>query len=171
MPFFGGDSGSHAYILKRAIPAVVVKNVRGRAEFARRAIHGILDAATGLACFRSPVQVAGYKQIQLSIVVIVKESCRYRPSARGHSGLRRNIGESAVTVVVVKDVLSKVGHVNVRKPVVVVVPNSNSHSVVSFPGVLQAGLLSDVSERSVFILAVKAVPVFRVVPLEVNRAA
>ena len=170
-PLFCSDSGSHTYILKRAVPAVVVKNVSYRAEFARRAIHRLFDPATSLARFRSPVEVAGYKQIQFPIVVVVKESCRYGPSACRHSRLRRNIGESAVAIVVVEDVLPIVGDINIRKTIVVVVPDSNSHSVVRVSGVLQAGLHSDVGERAVFVLTVKTVPVCRVVPLEVSRTA
>src|SRR3984957_2171269 len=160
VPFFGGDSGSHTYILKRAVPAVVVENVRCRAEFAGRAIHRLFDPATRLARLRSPVEIAGHKQVQLSIVVVVKESCRHRPSARRYSRFRRNIREGAVTIIVVEDVLPEVSYVNIRKAVVVVVPDSNSHSVIGISRVLQTGLHGDVSERAVFVLTVKKVPVW-----------
>src|SRR3984957_864010 len=171
MPFFCGDSGSPAYILKRPVPAVVVKNVRCRAEFAWRAIHRLLEPATSLARFRSPIEIAGHKEVQLSIVVVVKESCRHRPSARRSARFCRNIREGAVTIIVVEDVLPEVRYVNIRKAVVVVVPDSNSHSVIGISRVLQTGLHGDVSERAVFVLTVKTVPVCRVVPFEMSRAA
>ncbi len=64
---------------------------------------------------------------------------------------------------------SIVGDVNVGITVVVVIADGHAHTVVGVAGVCQAGLLRDIRERAVFILAIETIPVGGVVAIKTVR--
>ena len=76
-------------------------------------------------------------------MVIIDPRGAGAPTRVVHPGLDRNIGESTVTVVVIENVLSKVCDVEVLEAVVIVVTDSDSHSVAHVPN---SGFFSNIHE-------------------------
>ena len=164
--FFRRDPGALADILECAVAAVAIKNVGCSRELFRRTV-GMPLAAAALAVFRIPFHVAGDKQIQLAVVVIIKETRRNRPASSTDTRLRGHVSKAAIPVVMVKNVLSIAGDVEVGIAIIIVVADRDSHAVVAVAGFRQASLLGYVSEATVAVLPVEPVPVAWIVPLEV----
>src|SRR2546430_1304395 len=97
----------------------------------------------------------------MPVVVIVEEPRGDGPSAGRNAGLFGDVGERAVTVVVIQRVVAVAGHIQVGEAVVVIVGCRDAHSVIVIAGVLKAGLGGNVSKTAVAILLVEAVPVAR----------
>src|SRR6266568_5268076 len=74
------------------------------------------------------MNVAGDKQIEPAITVVVTPSGARRPVPKSDSSLLRDVGEGSVVIVMVKAVLSVVTHENVRPAVVVVVCYSRAET-------------------------------------------
>ena len=68
---------------------------------------GCISAAGGWRVVHVVVDIAGNKEIQLSVTVIVTEARAVGPVAEGHPGLLRDVGERPVMVVVKEAVLPK----------------------------------------------------------------
>src|SRR5581483_2083375 len=112
--------------------------------------------------YRIPLHVPGHKQVEITVVVVIEEACRLRPSAAGDSGSCGYIGECPVPVVVVQNVVSIIRDIDVGVPIVVVVPYCNSHAVIAVASPGQSGGLGDVGEAAILVLPVEAVPVLGV---------
>src|ERR1700722_754806 len=169
MTWLRGDPRCRAHIFKRSITTIVVQDACCRAEFAGRAIHRLCDAAARLALFWSPVEIAGYEEIKVSIVVVIKESGRGRPTTCSYTSFGRHVSEGPIAVVVVKKVSPEICDVDVGEPIVIVVSDSDSHAVVCVASVLQSGLHRDVGEGAVFVLTVEPIPVGGIVAIKVHR--
>src|SRR6185437_5241832 len=94
--------------------------------------------------------VAGHKEIEKSVAVVVSKGRPGRPAAKRDSGSRGNVGERAVMVIAVQSVSS--GHirdVEIRPAIVVEISNghSNTPSIVRDPR-----LSGDVGKRAVVIV-------------------
>src|SRR5580698_230570 len=124
-----GDAGSDAHVLKRAISPIVIEDVCDGRKRTWRAVGGSFGAAR-FAFLDAPIQIAGNEQIQPAVVIVIEKSRRSRPTAGGDASLRGDIRKSAVAIVVIQNILSEVGHVDVRKTVIVIIPDRDSHSVV-----------------------------------------
>jgi hypothetical protein len=172
--FFRGDARALADVRKSSIAIVVIENAGGGRKFFRRTIGMIVPAAIFIV-FRVPVHVAGYKKIELPVVIVIQKSGGNRPSTRRDARFGRHIREGAVAVIVIQNIFSVTGDIEIGIAIVIVIADSYTHAIVSIAGVRQAGLLGYVGEGSVFILPVQAIPVARVVTLEVlwrsHRAA
>src|ERR1700691_2200407 len=129
MALLRGDAGSDAHILERAVSPIVIKDVRNGRKRTRRAVGGSFGAAR-FAFLDAPIEIAGNEQIQPAVVIVIEKSRGNRPTARGDASLRGDIGKSAVAIVVIQNIFSEVGHVDVGKAVIVVIPDCDSHSVV-----------------------------------------
>src|ERR1700686_1200548 len=69
------------------------------------------------------------EQIQLAVIVIVEPDRAGGPPRRAHSGFFRDIGESAVTVIVVKNVPAVLGDVDILEAVAVIISNRHALAV------------------------------------------
>jgi hypothetical protein len=154
MPLLCGDSRSCTDIFKRSVAAIVKKNVADGREFAGRAVHWISRGTASLAGLRAPVEIAGNEEIQFSIVVVVEKSCGNGPTACGNPSLRGHVGKRAIAVVVVQNIFPVIGHVDIRKSVVVIVTDGDTHSVVGAPRRSETSFLGNIRETTVLILAV-----------------
>ena len=74
------------------------------------------------------VNVAGHKEIEAPVAVVISPRGSRRPVAQRHAGLLGNVGERAVMVVVIKPVLAEVADIDIRPAVVVIIRNSNADS-------------------------------------------
>src|SRR5260370_14273898 len=74
------------------------------------------------------IEVIGDKQIELAIPVVVDPGAARAPTrpVRAQSGFPGYVGESAVPIVVVEEVLAPVRDEQILKPIVIVVANTNS---------------------------------------------
>src|SRR5205085_3220459 len=116
-------------------------------------VSGAVFAAPDVVLGR-PLDVIRDDQIQPAVLVIIKPSCTGRPPPSiGNTALRRNISERPVAVIVVEDGASITGHIQVGVAVIIEVRNRNTLAVMSFT--TNAGFVSDVSESSIAIIAVK----------------
>src|SRR6266849_3352875 len=106
----------------------------------------------------------------MPVVVVVEEAGGNRPAPDGYSRLFSDIGEGAVAVVVIEDVLSVVGDVQVGIPVVVVVTHGDAHAVVAVSHTGETRCFRDVGEATVTVLAKQAVPITGVAAVEVRRS-
>ncbi len=101
---------------------------------------------------RIEIHVVGYKQIEKTISVIVQKTAASSPAVFGsrHAGLFGHVGEGAVTVVVVEDVVAKIGDEQIVETVIIVI----AHAAALPPaGARQAGLFGDVGKGAVAIVA------------------
>ena len=103
-----------------------------------------------------PLHVAEDDEVEEAIVIEVDPGGGGGPAAASGAGLRGDVGEGAVAVVVVEMVAAVAGDVEVFVAVVVVISDRYSH-VVAYA--LQAGLLGDIFEGAAGFLMEEAVPI------------
>src|SRR5207237_9117123 len=101
------------------------------------------------------VEVPGIRahQVGIAVVVVVGKSGASGPAAVAHPRLLGDIGESAVTIVSVKNVAAQAGDVKVGPAVVVVVAYCAAHGEGAGRG--HAGVIADISESAVAIVVVQ----------------
>ena len=120
-------------------------------------------------CVEHRIQVIRDEQVQFAVAIVVDQGAAGAPagSLPAQTGLLRDVGEGAVAVVAVQDVLSPVGDEQIVKAVVIVVadarPPTPSRSA-------QAGLVRDIGERAVPIVLVQPVRAPCGRPLEAGPA-
>src|SRR5437667_201301 len=102
------------------------------------------------------IEVVRNKQIELAIPVIVDPGAARAPTrpVRAQSGFPGYVGESAVPIVVVEDVLAPVRDEQILKPIVIVVAHANSGRPTCAQ---QARFRRYVDERTVPIIPVEPV--------------
>lgn len=76
-----------------------------------------------------PLHVSEHDQVQQAVIVQINPGGARRPPAASHSRLCGNVGECAVTVVVVQFVASIAGHVQVFIAIIVVIANGDPKSI------------------------------------------
>jgi hypothetical protein len=95
------------------------------------------------------VYVAGDKQVEPTIAVVVAERSARRPVAQSYPGFLGNVGESAIVIIVIEAILAEIGYVQVGPSVVVVIADGNPET----PAVIgNPGLLSNISEGAIMIV-------------------
>ena len=142
---------------ERSVAVVVVENVLAALQSRRSARHHhtLVEARAGLRHRRRcqiEIDVVGDEQIELPVAIVVDEGAACVPArafAR-HAGLLADVGERAVAVVVVQNILAEVGDEQIVPSVVVVVADANA---LSPAGVRDAGLRGHVGEGAVAIVA------------------
>src|ERR1700678_3682948 len=142
-----------ADVFESAIAAVAVRNIGGRREFAGRAV-GLPFLAADLAGLGVPQHVPGNEQIQVAIVVVIEEPRRTGPATGRYAGFGSDVGEGAIAIIVIQDVFSVAGDVEIGKAVVIVVADRDADAVIAIASVGQARFLGDVGEAAVRVLAV-----------------
>src|SRR5690242_2325621 len=128
-----------------------------RPAFHRNSLPPAVRVLTGRGCvFKRKAHVVGNEKIQTSIAVVVHEGASGskpwllapQPGRFGH------IGESAVAIVAVKRVLSKIREKNIVKAVVVVISDAHSGGPAERP---QACFIGHVRKCAVAIVLVQAI--------------
>src|SRR5207253_3956976 len=105
---------------------VVKQRIAGAFEPARAALHtDAAELAGWLAAeFRQiaelEVHVIGHHEVEIAVVVVVGKSRAGGPAAVAHPRLFSYIGESAITIVSVKDVAAQAGDAKVWPAIVAV---------------------------------------------------
>jgi len=102
------------------------------------------------------LQVAEDNEIEQSVPIKINPGGARRPAAAGHAGALGYVGKRSVAIVVIKLVPAVCGHIQVFKSVIVVIADSDSHSVTCS---VQPSSLSYVFECAVFFLVEKPIPI------------
>src|SRR5689334_9472920 len=97
---------------------------------------------------------AGDKQIELSVIVIIKPQSACGPARRSDPGFVRDISKGAVAVVVIQNVTAIARNVKIDPSVAVVIPGGDSHPEGSS---CHTGFVGHVGECPVVIVVVKSI--------------
>src|SRR5438132_312016 len=89
----------------------------------------------------APVEITGHEKIKFAIVVIIEESGACTPSTSPDAGFFCNIGKRPISIVVIKDVPTITGHVEILETVIVIIAHSYTHTVVAFRHSAEAGAI------------------------------
>src|SRR5580704_3194333 len=106
-----------------------------------------------------PFQIAQNYKVEESVTIQIHPGRAGRPPASPDTSFLGYICEGAITIVAVKFIAAVSRYVEILKTVVIVIANSNAHSIA---GSLQASLHGHILKRSVRLLAVKSVPILRI---------
>ena len=109
----GAQARSRGDVCECPVAVVVIDQVRDCLELVGVTVGTVacLSLSTPDILVEIPVQVARHDQVQKTVPVIVHEAGAGGPAAAADAGLCRHIRESAVAVVVVQNILAKVGDV------------------------------------------------------------
>ena len=141
-----------------SIAVVVVDKGRGGFKDVGMAIGSIALAAFAAPdIVEVPLEISQHDQVEEAVVIEIYPCRGGGPATACCAGLLADIGKRTVAVVMVEPVSAIGGHVEVLEAVVVVIANRDPHAIAC---ALQAGLDSNVFERAVLLLVVKAIPIF-----------
>src|SRR5580704_10733592 len=129
---------------------------------------GVLAGAAVLALRLGKLHKLADEQVQLAVIVIVKPDGAGGPSRRAHSGFFRDIGKSAVTVIVVKNVAAVLGDVDILEAVAVIVSNRHALTVSTSAN---SCLGSHVGKCPVSVIAIQSIAKRRIGIEEIAFAA
>ena len=171
-----GDAGLLRDILESSVPAIAVQEVGAAGQPLRTTRHrNIVEAAVRRFArkryaLRVEVHVVGDEQVQMAIAIVIEKTTTGSPPvpAARDAGLLGNIGESAVTVVVIEHVPAPVADKQVVEAVVVIVADT---AALAPSGVSQAGLPGDIGEGAVAIVTEKIAGGFWRARLRLKRGA
>src|SRR6266478_4627455 len=92
----------------------------------------------------------------MAVAIVINKGASSSPSFAGtsHAGLITHVGERAIPIVVIQNILSVIGDVEVVPAVIVVVAYANA---LAPSGVCQPRFFRDVAECAVMILAIQMV--------------
>src|SRR5882762_3417993 len=154
-----GDSRLGGNVGEGAVAIVAVENVGNTVIVVGMTIGAVTRSALAAVAVgaKSPIDVTGHEQVELAVIVVVEESGARAPPAGGDSGRFRDVGERAISVVVVQRVAAVVGHVDIFEAVVVIVAHGDAHSVVVLRHSGEARLFRDVGKRAVGVLVIEPV--------------
>ena len=95
------------------------------------------------------MQVAGNKEIESSIAIVVAPRDARRPVAKRYARFLGNVGERSIVVVVVEAILPEVGNIEIGPAIVVIVGHSTTEPPAT---VADAGFLAHIRESAVMIV-------------------
>src|SRR5262249_21937262 len=142
---------------KRAISTIVVESVRATCQTLRTAGHwNLVEAAVGFSTrardpFRVKVHVVCDEKVQSSIPVVVEKAAASSPATLRpcDAGFARNIFESAIRTIAIKDVSTPVANKQIVESVVVIVAYTTA---LTPPGTGDSSLFGDIGENHVTIV-------------------
>ena len=127
------DAGLRAHVGEGAVAVVVVEDVGVAVETGRSAgdHHAFVETRAGLRHRRGlqvHVDVVGDEEIELAVAIVIDEGAARAPARllACDAGLLADVGEGAVAVVVVENVLAVVGDEQVVAAIVVVVADADA---------------------------------------------
>src|SRR5689334_19435306 len=92
------------------------------------------------------------KQIELAVVVVIKPYGARSPAWRCNTSLLRDVGESAIGIIVIENAAPVLGHVKIREAIAIVVADRYALAVATSGN---TGLLGDVGKSPVAIVPVQ----------------
>ncbi len=119
---------------------------------------GNIEAAKGPSLAKIPFHVSGHHEVEAAVFVVVEETSASGPAGCLDVRLCRDIGESAVAIVLIEDRAAEGGDEQIRKSVVIVVPRRNAHPI---SGSFEARFRGNVGERAVVVVSEEPVPKIR----------
>ena len=152
------DSGGFGNVSERSVSIVVKERIARAFQAAWAALH--VDA-TILAVGRfaeagkiveMKIDVVRDHQIEEAVSVVVAKRRARGPAAIGNAGFGGDISESAVAIVVIKDIAAETSEIQIRPAVVVIVAHGSAHGKTAR---VQAGLFGDIGECAVAIIVIK----------------
>jgi len=128
----------------------------GAASIGARRATGLNAGEVAItACAGTESDVATHVEIELAVTIVIeKRGAGMKPGTELHapdSSLVRDIRESAVAVIVIKDVLAVLGDEEIGETVVVVVAPDAAEAVA---GAGDTSFFRDISERAIAVVAV-----------------
>ena len=160
------DSGFLRNILERPIPAIAIQKLAAGTETARTARRRHTFPVTvwiraGLGHFADVVVgVGGDEEVQVAVTVVIDEGRAGIPGGviggrfGNQSRLRRDVRKRTVAIIAVKRVLAPIGDEKVQAAIVVVIAHGNALAPTGSP---QAGLIGNVGEGAIVVVAIEAV--------------
>src|SRR2546425_3776872 len=94
------------------------------------------------------------KKIELAVVVVIEPDGARRPSRRCDAGFVRDVGKRAVAVIVIENVSSITGHVQINPAITIVITRRRAHAEGA---ARHSGFVGNVGERAVMIIVVKRI--------------
>src|ERR1700722_12473537 len=95
------------------------------------------------------MHVAGNKQVETAVAVIIAKGRARRPVAESYSSFFGDVGEGSIVIIVVEAILAEVRHVEIGPAIIVIIADCNAES----PAVVRdASLLSNVRKSAVMIV-------------------
>src|ERR1039458_4711009 len=160
--FRRGDAGTFRYVLESTIAVVVIQQMRLRRQAARSTVHrNALPVATGDLPRRLPrleveLQVVGDEQVQVAIAVVIHEGAAGSPSysRREQTRLFGDIGERAVSIIAVENVLAPGSGKDVVNAIVIIVCDGDA---VRPTRARESGLRGDIGEGAIPVVLVQPV--------------
>ena len=119
------------YIRESPVAVIVKHEMSDRLKLigmAIRAIPGTVFPAENIQT-EIPLHIASDDQIKPAIAVIIDEAGAGAPSTAADARLVSDVGESSITVVVIKNVSAKVRYQKINLAIVVIVTAGDSHAV------------------------------------------
>jgi hypothetical protein len=116
---------------------------------------GIFSRVTVFALGLVEIHELANKKIKATIIVVVEPDGARGPAGSRNAGFFGYIGESAVSVVVIEDVAAILSDIDIGEAVAIVIADSDSLTIASTQ---YSGLLANVGECSVAVVAIKRVP-------------
>ena len=95
------------------------------------------------------LRVAGHKQIEAAVVIVVSPTRTGIPAIEGHACFLGDIGKRSVVIIVIEAALAKVGDVNIRPAIIVVVADRDAESPTLIG---HASLRGDIGKGAIMIV-------------------
>jgi len=144
---------------KGAVAIVVIDQHCNRLKNVGMAISSIAFAVlTAPHIIPVPLNVAQNNKIKQSIVIKIDPGCARRPSTAANTSFSGDIGERAISIIVVELVTAICSHVEIFAAIIVVIACGYSHAVAC---ALQTRFLGYIFEASIGLLMVQTIPVLR----------
>ena len=109
------------YVLEGAVPLVAEEQDRLRVEDVGMAVapHLLLQVAADLVVRQREIDVVDHQQVEIAVVVDVREGRRGAPEGIGDAGLGGDVGEGAVAIVAEELIAAEAGDEEVEVAVAV----------------------------------------------------
>ncbi len=112
--------------------------------------------------FECPINVAGDEQVEIATIVVIEKARAGAPPTAANARLLCDIRECPISVVMVENVATEAGDVDIIETVIVVIAHSHAHRVVALRRSAEASPFGHIRECAVGILVIQAVPEFLV---------
>src|SRR5260370_38514038 len=149
------DIGAARDVAESSISVVVKQEAVGGFEDAGDAVIVPAQLVVPAGKLAGVIHKAADKQIQASVVVVIKPVVARGPSGHRQAGFVRYVGERSVAIVLIQNAAAVCGHEQVGVAVVIVIAHGHAHAERRARG--HARLLGDIRKSSVTIVLVQRV--------------
>ena len=158
-------TGFFAYIGEAAVPVIVIESVTFPGQTSGTALHryALVLAQFALAKLWQLIEVesdvVGDEEIEVTIAIVIDESCARRPSRIANLGLLCNIAESSIAVIFEEMIRPYAGDIKIVEAVVVIIRDRYAHAPAD---VTHPSFVRNISETTVAIVMVERAPGFSI---------